>query len=213
MSDAPERPSSHPSFWDERYVENDALFGTRPSAFVVQEADRIPEGGAALELGAGEGRTLLWLARERGCTCTAVDFAETALDTAHRRAREEGLSLDTVTADVRRWTPDRQWDGVIVTFLQLLPEERRSLYHTIRSAVRNGGIVLGEWFRPAHLEGDYDRLGPSSPDRMVSPTELRDAFAADEIHACRAEDVTLAEGPILRGNAAVVRLVAQRAPR
>jgi len=213
MSDAPDRPSSHPSFWDERYGEHDALFGTRPSAFVVQEADRMSEGASVLELGAGEGRTLLWLARERGCDCTAVDFAETALETARKRARGVGRPLDTVAADVRRWTPDRRWDGVIVTFLQLLPEERRGLYRTIRPAVREGGVVLGEWFRPAHLEGGYDRLGPSSPDRMVAPAELRDAFAADEIHACRPEDVTLAEGPHLRGRAAVVRLVVERASR
>lgn len=208
-----DRPSSRPAFWDERYDENEALFGTAPSAFVVREADRIPEDPSVLELGAGEGRTLLWLARERNAVCTAVDFSATALDTARQRAQNEGRPLDTIAADIRSWEPDRRWDVVVVTFLQLLPEERPSLYRRIRTALRDGGLLLGEWFRPAHLKGDYDRLGPTSPDRMVPPSELRDAFAADEIRACRAEEVSLAEGPLLRGRAGVVRLVARRASR
>jgi len=206
-----DRPSSHPPFWEERYADNEALFGTGPSAFVVQEADRIRKGSSVLELGAGEARTLLWLVREREADGTAVDFSTTALDTARQRADRQGRSLDTVAADVRRWAPDRQWDVVVVTFLQLLPEERPALYRTIRTALREGGLVLGEWFRPAHLEGDYDRIGPSSPDRMVPPAELRAAFSADELQACRADDVTLADGPHLRGTAAVVRFVARRA--
>jgi SAM-dependent methyltransferase len=208
-----DRPSSHPSFWDERYADHEALFGTRPSAFVVREADRIPEGSSVLEMGAGEGRTLLWLARERDAVCTAVDFSETALHTARQRAQAEGLPLDTVAADVRRWTPARRWDVVVVTFLQLRPDERAQLYRTIRAALREGGLVLGEWFRPAHLTDDFDRLGPSRPDRMVPPAELRAAFAADEVQACRADDVTLADGPHLWGRAAVVRFVARRAVR
>jgi SAM-dependent methyltransferase len=205
------RPSSRPPFWDQRYADADSLFGTGPNAFVAAEADRIPEGAAVLELGAGEGRTLAGLARTRDVRGTAVDFSETALRGARETAEAEGLPLETVTADVRSWRPERRWDAVVVTFLQLLPAERPGLYRTIRAALRPGGVLLGEWFRPDHLRGEYDRIGPSSADRMVPPAELRDAFAPDDIAFCEAADVTLAEGPHLRGRAAVVRLVARRA--
>lgn len=210
MSSTEEHPSSHPRFWDERYAERDGLFGRAPNAFVKAEAHRIPRGSAVLELGAGEARTLLWLAQNRDADCTAVDFSEEALDTGRRWAQERGLSLHTVEADVRDWTPDRQWDVVVVTFLQLLPEERAALYQTIRRALRPGGIVLAEWFRPDHVSGDYDRIGPSTHDRMVPVTEVRSAFSGDEILTCTPADITLAEGPLLRGDAAVVRLVARR---
>lgn len=205
------RPSSRPPFWDQRYATTDHLFGTEPSAFVAAEAHRIPEGAAVLELGAGEGRTLAWLARTREARGTALDFSETALRTARTTAEAEGLPLDTVAADVRTWRPERRWDAVIVTFLQLRPAERPALYRVIRTALRPGGVLLGEWFRPDHLRGDYDRVGPTSADRMVPPSELRAAFAPDDIVLCDAADVPLAEGPLLRGDAAVVRLVARRA--
>ena len=211
MSSDEHRAGSHPPFWDERYAANEHLFGGAPNAFVAAEADRIPRGSDVLELGAGEGRTLLWLAQERDVTGTAVDFSEEALRSGAAWAEREGLSMDTVQADVRSWTPPRQWDVVIVTFLQLLPDERPDLYETIRQSLRPGGVLIAEWFRPAHLSGDYDRLGPSTADRMVPPEELTAAFADDEILLCEAADVELEEGPILRGHAAVVRFIVRRA--
>lgn len=204
------RPSSQPRFWDERFADRNGLFGRAPNAFAAAEVDRIPRGGDVVELGAGEGRTLLWLAAERDARCTAVDFSAEALATAAQWADEANRPLHTVEADVRTWQPGRQWDAVVVTFLQLLPDERPGLYRTIRRCLRPGGLVVGEWFRPDHLTGDYDRLGPSTADRMVPPSELRAAFAEDEILTCESADVTLDEGPVLRGSAAVVRLLARR---
>jgi SAM-dependent methyltransferase len=210
MSPDASRPSSQPPFWDERYAANDHLFGTEPNAFVASQAQYIPEGGDVIELAAGEGRTLAWLVRERDARCTAVDFSGAALAEAKRWAEEEGLPMETIEADVRTWTPARRWDAVVVTFLQLLPDERPALYDCIRQCLRPGGVLVGEWFRPDHLTGNYDRLGPSTADRMVPVAELRDAFSGDEIVQCGTADVTLEEGPLLRGRAAVARLVARR---
>lgn len=205
-----DRPSSRPPFWDERYTANDALFGTEPNAFVVSEAHRIPEGGDVLELGAGEARTLLWLAQERDVHGTAVDFSAEALQAGRQRAVEAGVSLDTVAADVRDWRPTQQWDAVVVTFLHLMPDERAVLYEAIRGGLRPGGVLLAEWFRPAHLSGDYDRIGPTTEERMVSVAEVQEAFAGDDILQCTPVDVTLGEGPMLQGRAAVVRCVVRR---
>lgn len=204
------RPSSQPPFWDERYAANDHLFGTEPNAFVASQAHRISEGSDVVELAAGEGRTLAWLAEQRSARCTAVDFSTEALAEADRWAERRDLPIETVEADVRRWRPEREWDAILVTFLQLLPDERPTLYRRIQRSLRPGGILIAEWFRPDHLTGSYDRLGPSSADRMVPEAELRDAFAGDQILQCTPADVTLAEGPLLRGRAAVVRLVVRR---
>lgn len=211
MASDEQRPSGRPPFWDKRYAENEHLFGRDPNAFVAQEAHRIPKGAAVVELGAGEGRTLFWLVRERRATATAVDFSAEALRTAERWSREYNESVNTVRADVRSWEPSTEWDVAVVTFLQLLPDERPDLYGTLRRCVRPGGLILGEWFRPDHLSGNYDRLGPSSHDRMVPGSELREAFSEDDILRCERTDVDLTEGPVLRGSAAVARLIARRA--
>lgn len=205
------RASSQASFWNPRYATHDHLFGTDPSAFVVEEAHRLPPNCDVVEVGAGEGRTLAWLCAEHGHRGTAVDFSEAALRTADAWAKREDVILDTIEADVRSWSPERQWDVAIVTFLQLLPDERPGLYRLLRTIVRPGGWILGEWFRPAHLTDEaYDRIGPSRGDRMVPPEEVRRAFPEEAIVRCDPVDVSLNEGPLLNGQAAVVRLVAQR---
>ena len=210
MSDS-ERPSSRPDFWDVRYEREEHLFGAAPNGFIVEEAHRLPRESEVVELGAGEGRTLAWLAREYGHRTTAVDFSDEALATAARWAEEYDLPLDTIQADVRTWAPEQRWDAAIVTFLQLLPDERPRLYRLLQDIVRPGGWILTEWFRPDHLSGDYDRMGPSTTDRMVPVEEVRAAFSDDEILRCAPADVHLHEGPLLKGNAAVVRVLVRRA--
>lgn len=209
MSD-PDRPSSQPDFWDVRYEREEHLFGTSPNAFVAQEAPRLPPESAVVELGSGEGRTLAWLARTHDHRTTAVDFSKEALATATKWAERQALALETIRADVRSWTPDQRWDAAVATFLQLLPDERPRLYRLLRQIVRPGGWILAEWFRPDHLDGSYDRVGPSTADRMVPVGEVLTAFADDDIRRCEAVDVYLQEGPLLKGEAAVVRVLVRR---
>jgi len=141
---------------------------------------------------------------------TALDFSETALEDARALAKARDVSLHTVEADVRDWTPERQWDAVVVTFVHLLDDERPDLYRRMREAVRPGGWIIAEWFRPDHLSGDYARIGPSALDRMVSLDELRTHFSEDDRVLCGARDVVLDDGEFLSGEAAVTHLVAQR---
>jgi SAM-dependent methyltransferase len=204
------RASSKPSFWNERYAAHEHLFGTAPSPFVMEAAQRLAPGSEVVEVGAGEARTLIGLAHDGGHRVTAVDFSETALANARSLATSQGVRLDTIQADVRSWTPPRQWDAAIVTFLQLLPDERPALYRCLRTAVRPGGLILGQWFRPDHLRGDYARIGPSRADRMVPVGEVRDAFATDILLRCAPVDVTLRGSGRLEGEAAVVQIVVQR---
>jgi SAM-dependent methyltransferase len=203
-----ERPSSRPPFWNERYVANDALFGTGPNAFVREAAEGIAEGAAVAEGGAGEARNLIFLAKQRSARVTAVDFAEDALATARRRAWSAGVALTTSAADARRWQPEGTFDVVLATFLHLLPRERPASCRRLRAALRPGGRLVAEWFSTAHADKDrFAEIGPSKPDRLISAGELRRCFPEHGIERLEEIERTLDEGPMLNGRAAVVRLV------
>ena len=55
--------------------------------------------GRALDIGCGSGRDAVYLAK-RGWQITGVDFAETGLNIARQRARDEGVEVQWVKGDV-----------------------------------------------------------------------------------------------------------------
>jgi len=66
----------------------------------------------ALDLCCGKGFHAIDLAR-RGCSVVAVDRKTSYLRDARRTAAHESLSLETVVADVRQFSPDRAFDLVL----------------------------------------------------------------------------------------------------
>lgn len=130
--------------WDERYAASDLVWSAGPNVWVEKVASELPV-GTALDLAAGEGRNALWLA-ERGWRATAVDFSAVALDRAGRIAAERlGDAADrlrTVVADVTRYGDDRDYDLVLVVYLQLPSEQRRAALRAAAARVAPGGRLL-----------------------------------------------------------------------
>ncbi len=94
------------SFWDDRYKVEDYVYGREPNDFLRAEAHRIAP-GRVLCLAEGEGRNAVFLAG-LGHQVTAVDQSIEGLRKADRLAREHGVEITTVQADLatdRRGAP------------------------------------------------------------------------------------------------------------
>lgn len=203
-SEGPRKSSTAP-FWDERFAEIPRLFGDRPNAFVERQAEHLPAGGHILDLGGGDGRHARYLA-SLGFRCTLVDFSAQALRQAEAHARASGILLRTVRADVLCYEPSAPFEGIVATFLQLLPDERPQLWRSIRRWLAPGGVFVGVFFRPEQITGAYPSGGPPTLDRMVTADELRAAFGEEGLEVLQAPTVTLADGPVLNGAAAVLHV-------
>lgn len=197
------------SFWDDRFSDEQYVYGIQPNSFVREAVDNwLPASQEVLALGAGEGRNTVYLARQ-GHTVTAVDYSAKGLRKTRRLAEEEGVHLDTIQADVRDWAPDRQWDAVVVTFLHLPASERGRLYRLIQRLLHPDGVLVAEWFRPEQRTEGYTSGGPPDPDMMVTREELREHFLHDGIESLEVAEPVLEEG-MHRGPAATVRFVWRR---
>lgn len=198
----------HPraAFWEARFESEVYTYGTRANAFIEQEAGRIAPGSEVLDLGCGEGRNAVFLA-ERGHRVSALDFAEAGLAKTRALAEERGVEVETVLADLAAWMPERQWDALVCTFVHLRFGERLRLYTAMQAALRPGGLLLAEWFRPEQRTGGHTSGGPATLDRLVQVRELRERFIWGEQILCAPADVTLNEGPFHQGPAATVRLI------
>jgi Cyclopropane fatty acid synthase and related methyltransferases len=194
------------TFWDDRFANDTYIYGEGPNDFVERAADTwLSPPQDVLALGAGEGRNAVFLARQ-GHAVTAIDYSAEGLRKTRRLAAGAGVTVETIQADVREWTPDRAWDAVVTTFLHLPPDERPQLYTLIRECLRPSGFLIAEWFRPEQRTEGYTSGGPPDPDMMVTPDELREYFAEDGIEHLEVAEPMLEEG-MHEGPGATVRFV------
>lgn len=197
------------SFWDDRFAADEYVYGVQPNDFIKEAAaTRLSSPCDVLDLGVGEGRNAVHLARQ-GHTVTAVDYSAEGLRKTEQLAEREGVSVETLRADVRDWDPDRTWDAVVITFLHLPPSERPDLYALLQRVLRPGGTLIAEWFRPEQRTEGYTSGGPPDVDMMVTVEELRTHFAVDGIEQLERAEPMLDEG-MHTGPGATVRFVWRR---
>ena len=194
--------------WDQRYANDGYFYGTQPNDFLRAEVGRLPR-GEILCIGDGEGRNGVWLA-EQGFTVTSVDLSPVGLQKAEGLARQRGVTLRTVCADLAVFDFGQQrWHGVVSIFCHLPSALRRDVATRIARGLRLGGAVLVEAYTPAQLA--HGTGGPKDADMLPTSAVLRAEFAGLQVEFDREQERDVHEGQGHRGRSAVVQFVARRA--
>lgn len=148
--------------WDERYRQGAYSSRRRPSAFLEDWAQLLPESGRALDLACGAGRNALFLAR-RGLRVDAVDISTEAL--ARGRAAAADLPIRWLQRDLAAGFRATAYDVVVnVRYVNL------ALLAALVLDLREGGVVLVEQHLATNEPGV---VGPSNPAFRVAPGDLR----------------------------------------
>ncbi len=193
------------SFWDERYADRFAHYGTDPNDFLREVADRIPE-GPVLCLAEGEGRNAVFLA-ERGHAVTAVDQSRVGLDNAAHLAAERGVALETVCADLADFdVGEARWAGIVSIWCHVPPDLRRRLHAACVRGLQPGGAFVLEAYTPRHLERP-GRGGPPSAALLMSPDALREELAGLRLERCEELDRDVHEGASHHGPSTTVQVL------
>ena len=152
--------------WEKKYSGNGYEPRETPSALLTEWVDdRRP--GTALDLACGTGRNSLYLA-EKGYDVTAIDISPRAIAMAERIAREKGLKINWIVADLDNYPMQGQYDLIVISFFRV----SRKMVFPIVDALKSGGTLLCE----NHM------LPPSSADEdqkhrfHLKPGELREFF-------------------------------------
>jgi len=195
--------------WDERYRGEDYLFGREPNVFLKREAHRFARGGSVLALADGEGRNGVFLAG-LGLAVHAVDASSVALEKSARLAAEAGVEIRLELADLADWSwPRDAYDHVVAIFIQFAdPALRARLFEGMKRAVKPGGLVLLQGYRPEQV--DLGTGGPPQRENMYTRDLLVDAFGDFDILHLEEHDSTLREGRAHSGPSALIDLVARR---
>lgn len=157
---------THRISWDSFYSER-----TRPAPFLVQNS--LPDESLvswlqqlrvqnAVELGCGEGRNAVYLAK--GIEVTAVDFSEVAIAQARLQAERAGVEAAFSAADVLKYDyGKKQYELVYDSglFHSLAPHRRLQYLQLIRRLTAEGGyfgLVCFAWGEECREESVDDWL-------------------------------------------------------
>lgn len=195
--------------WDERYSQDDYLFGTEAAAFLTAQAARLPAEGTALAVADGEGRNSVFLA-QHGLTVTAMDSSPVGVEKARRLADERGVSVDFQIADIHTFDWEAaSYDVVAAVFIQFLtPDQQPAVFEGMQRALKPGGLLLLHGYRPEQV--DYGTGGPPIREHMYTEELLAKAFGGLTIERLESYDAAIEEGTGHVGMSALIDLVATK---
>jgi SAM-dependent methyltransferase len=176
--------------WNQRYENSELVWPAAPNIWVKQLTEDL-QAGSALDIAAGEGRNALWLAA-RGWHVTAVDFSTVALQRARSLAEEhlgrDAIRLETIDADVVTWVArERSYDLVLVAYLHLPKQQRRSVMRAAAQAVAPGGTLLVVGHDLENLTAGHG--GPRDPALLYRPGDIVLDIELEHLVVAREETV------------------------
>jgi SAM-dependent methyltransferase len=195
-------------FWDERYAQDEYVYGEMPNEFFREQLNGLNPGNLLLP-GEGEGRNAVWAARN-GWKVTAVDYSEQARVKAIALAQRHQLaSFNYLIGDITEFAfPENTYQCIALVFVHLIPGQRKLFHETMARALAPGGLLIMEAFTPEQL--NYDSGGPRNPEMLYTAEMLQSDFQSLDLKLIKTIKPLLNEGPYHSGLASTVRLTAQK---
>ena len=170
--------------WNERYEQKELLWSREPNQFVAEVTAGLPPGRAA-DLACGEGRNAVWLA-ERGWQVVGIDFSATALERGRVLARDAGVEVDFVEADLTSY--DLEAGSLEVVIFSYLHLPAAAMSHLLAKAalwLSPGGLLLLIGHARRNIEEGIG--GPQEPAVLYEPADVVSWLAGLRVE--RAENV------------------------
>jgi SAM-dependent methyltransferase len=154
--------------WNKVYVNEDSHLSYYPNRFLA-EVVQNQKPGRALDIGMGQGRNSLYLAR-LGWQVTGVDVSDQGIDIARKEADRLGLKIRCVVCDFSQFDVGKgDWDLVVAMYLgRIVITEAPK----VAEALSPGGLLAVE-----HYRRDVHRTSLSGGRLGYPVNSLLEAFA------------------------------------
>jgi SAM-dependent methyltransferase len=193
--------------WDERFSEDEYAYGKEPNRFLVSIVTML-EPGKTLCLAEGEGRNAVYLA-SLGFEVLAVDASAVGLEKARDLARERGVTIVTVQADLADFDMGEEtYENIVSVFCHVEPSLRRKIHANVVRALRPGGMFVLEAFRPEQL--NFSSGGPKRRELLMSAEDVTRELAGLDMVRVGQLERRLNEGPYHQGPGALLEILARK---
>ena len=197
------------TFWNERYQNNETVYGLLPNVFFKHCIDKINTGKLLLPA-EGEGRNAVYAAKN-GWDVTAFDYSEVAKEKALKMAMSHQVTFVYQTTNFLSFQAETaSMDAAALIYAHMPPEIRSEFHHKMAYWVKKGGYVILEAFNPLQLE--LQSGGPKDVSMLYTQEMLKNDFPEHDwkIELLETTETELSEGPFHEGKAQVIRLLACR---
>ncbi|MEN8194617.1 MAG: class I SAM-dependent methyltransferase [Bacteroidota bacterium] len=189
--------------WDERYLQNDLIYGKEPNAYFKECINKLNPGKLFLP-GDGEGRNSIYAAKNNW-NVTSVDFSSVAVNKAAHYAEHDSVSYEIINEDLSHFDyPRDYYDAVGIVFLHLQSPEKEKIHSNIADSIKQGGAIIVEVFSNNQLK--HGSGGPRNKNALYSLEEILEYYKDFEHVEFGEEQIELKESKSHWGPASVIRL-------
>ncbi|ABW30653.1 class I SAM-dependent methyltransferase [Acaryochloris marina] len=192
--------------WNQRYANDDYIYGTEPNSFLAEHADMLSN--PILSLAEGEGRNAVFLA-SLGFSVLGIDGSEVGLAKALKLAQAKGVDIQTEVADLGLFEPPAHHYGSVISISAHLPSTiRNRLYPLVEQCLKPNGIILLEAYSENQITRDTG--GPKDLDMLMTCAKVEREFPNCEPILMRELEREVLEGKYHTGMASVVQFIARK---
>ncbi|MBQ3128138.1 MAG: methyltransferase domain-containing protein [Clostridia bacterium] len=168
-------------FWEKAFKNDKTfLFGSSPNKTVTEFENLFDKNGVILDIGCGDGKNAVYLARQGFENIDAFDPSEDAIEKLKRISNKEKLKINAQVKSLQEFNFEKQYD-LVLSFgvYHFVPEQEwKSFILKAQQNTKRGGVHIIQMFN--------DSL-PPTPDiapyavGMAKDGELKDLYKDWEI--------------------------------
>ncbi len=162
------------SMWDQLYNRSQFVYGKAPARFISQNYHFLPYGSSVLDMGMGEGRNAVFLAK-KGYKVTGIDISSVAVKKAQLLAKEFKVKIKTVVASLNDYDFGESAFDSIICFYYV----DRSLIEKMTKWLKPGGHIIFEAFNIKQRAKEAKKA--ASESYYLKDGELFDLFEGFKI--------------------------------
>ncbi len=197
--------------WNEKFSKEGFMYGTECNVFIKDNIFLVPSKSSVLCLGEGEGRNAIYLAQQ-GYEVEAIDASDVGLAKLDKRAKEEGLVINSEVLDLKDWTPTKSYDAIVASFLHLTEPLRTEVFSKACDSLKAGGHIIMEFFSKDQFRDGFTSGGPKDLELLYDVQELFPIFTRSDITIMQLsqEEDKLDEGRGHQGKASLIRVIVKK---
>ncbi|MGC6368033.1 MAG: class I SAM-dependent methyltransferase [Candidatus Marinamargulisbacteria bacterium] len=192
--------------WDQRYQSSEYAYGESPNDYLKSQIKRFKKDAHILLPADGEGRNGVFLARQ-GFKVTTFDQSAVGCKKAELLAKKFDVDL-SIHHDSLNTFSFSAYDGIILCFFHLPPNDRVRLHHICQQALNPNGILVLNGFDVSQLP--LSSGGPKDPAMLFTTDIIQNDFQQLSILELSHYSYMLNEGPFHQGAAELVGFVGQK---